>query len=130
MRDMLRAVQKGKNSLGMFIKEGRAFYVLNFKGAHSEIDSHKSLKDLPVTILHKLIFERLLRIDEFEYEMNPELVVEKVANGPFHAAFFLNPTTVQDIRAISQAGEKMPGKATYFYPKLLTGLVFNQMVEP
>lgn len=122
-QEMSKTMQKGKNSLGMFIKDEKTFYVLNFKGAHSEINSHKTLKNLSVTILHKLIFEKLLRVDKFEYEMDPESAVEKVNNGPFQAAFFLNPTKVEDVKEVALAGQRMPPKSTYFYPKLLSGMV-------
>jgi len=120
---MFRFMQKGKHSLGMFIRGEEAFYVLRFKGSSSEINSHPSLKNIDVTILHKLIFEKLLDIDKFEYEMDPELVIEKVNNGSFQVAFFLNPTNVQDVRKVALAGQRMSPKSTYFYPKLLTGMV-------
>jgi uncharacterized protein (DUF1015 family) len=129
-QDIFTSIQKGKYSrnrvvptLGMFIKGEKTFYLLNYKGSGTEINSHKSLKHLDVTILHELIFEKLLRVDKFEYEMNPELAVEKVNNGPFKAAFFLNPTKVQDVKEVALANQRMPPKSTYFYPKLLTGMV-------
>ncbi len=122
-QDIFTPMQKGKHSLGMFIKGEKTFYLLNYKGSGTEINSHKSLKQLDVTILHELIFEKLLRVDKFEYEMDPELATEKVNNGPFKAAFFLSPTKVQDVKEVALAGQRMPPKSTYFYPKLLTGMV-------
>ena len=44
-----------------------------------------------------------------------------------HAAFLMRPTPVEQVRAVAAAGETMPPKSTYFYPKLLTGLVFNPL---
>ena len=44
-----------------------------------------------------------------------------------HAAFIMRPTPVEAVRAVAAAGETMPPKSTYFYPKLLTGLVFNPL---
>ena len=41
-------------------------------------------------------------------------------------SFILNPTKVAEIRDVALAGEKMPQKSTYFYPKLITGLVMNK----
>jgi uncharacterized protein (DUF1015 family) len=122
-QEMFTSMQKGKHSLGMFIKGEKTFYLLNYKGSGTEINSHKSLKHLDVTILHELIFEKLLRVDAFEYEMDSELAVEKVNNGPFKAAFFLNPMKVQDVKEVALAWQRMPPKSTYFYPKLLTGMV-------
>jgi len=121
--DMFKAMQKSKHSFGMFTKGKKAFYVLKFKGSYSKINSHPSLKNIDVTILHKFIFEKLLGINKFEYEMDAELVIKKLKNGPFQAAFFLNPTEVHDVRKVALAGQRMPPKSTYFYPKILTGMV-------
>ena len=49
------------------------------------------------------------------------------AKGSANCAFILNPTRVEEIAAVSAAGEKMPQKSTYFYPKLTTGLVMNKL---
>ncbi|MBE3587635.1 MAG: DUF1015 family protein, partial [Thermoanaerobacteraceae bacterium] len=45
----------------------------------------------------------------------------------YQLAFFLNPTLVEEVTAVAAAGEKMPQKSTYFYPKLITGLVINPL---
>lgn len=123
MQEMLSSIQNSKNSLGMLIKDEKAFCILNFKGALSEINSHESLKKLDVTILHKLVFEKLLGVDKFEYEMDPDLVVDKVKNSRHQTAFFLPPTKIHDVKEVALAGQRMPPKSTYFYPKLLTGMV-------
>ena len=47
--------------------------------------------------------------------------------GEYQAAFLLRPTPVEQVREIAAAGETMPPKSTYFFPKLLTGLVFNPL---
>lgn len=123
MQAMFDAMQNRRQCLGMFLKDKKAFYVLNFKGSLSEIDSHESLKSHGVTILHKFIFEKLFKIDSYQYEMDPGLAVDKVMNEPFQAAFFLNPTRIEDLKNVALAGQRMPPKSTYFYPKLLTGMV-------
>ena len=48
-------------------------------------------------------------------------------DGDVHAAFLMRPTPVEQVRAVADAGETMPPKSTYFFPKLLTGLVFNPL---
>jgi len=45
----------------------------------------------------------------------------------YQAAFILNPPKPEEIMAVSQNGEKMPQKTTYFYPKIITGLVINKI---
>jgi uncharacterized protein (DUF1015 family) len=90
------------------------------------------LRRLSVSVLHSLILEKILgftcREDNIAYIIDEEEAIAGVARGEFTAAFFLNPTRVEEIRDVALAGEKMPGKATYFYPKLLTGLVIYDMV--
>ncbi len=53
--------------------------------------------------------------------------IDSVQSGVSQCAFLLNPTRVQEIRDVAAAGEKMPQKSTYFYPKLITGLVMNKL---
>ena len=48
-------------------------------------------------------------------------------DGDVHAAFLMRPTPVEQVRAVADAGETMPPKSTYFFPKLLTGIVFNPL---
>jgi uncharacterized protein (DUF1015 family) len=83
------------------------------------------LKLLDVTILHELIFGRLLDLhglDFFSYTRNPQEALDAVKHGA-DAAFLMNPPTVEDMRLIALGGEKMPQKSTYYYPKILSGLV-------
>jgi uncharacterized protein (DUF1015 family) len=54
-----------------------------------------------------------------------DLTGQQGSGGRFELAALVMPATVEHIRAISNAGERMPAKSTYFYPKLLSGLVIN-----
>jgi uncharacterized protein (DUF1015 family) len=56
-----------------------------------------------------------------------EEAVARVERGDADAGFFLRPTPVEQVRAVADAGETMPPKSTYFFPKLLTGIVFNPL---
>ena len=47
--------------------------------------------------------------------------------GACSAAFLLNPTRVEQVVAVAEAGDRMPEKSTYFYPKPVTGLVLNPL---
>ncbi len=53
--------------------------------------------------------------------------VGEVDGGRARCAFILNPTKVEEIKDVALDGEKMPQKSTYFYPKLITGLVMNSL---
>ncbi len=55
--------------------------------------------------------------------------VARVERGDADAGLFLRPTPVQQVRDVADAGETMPPKSTYFFPKLLTGIVFNPLAD-
>ncbi len=88
---------------------------------------------LDVTVLHTLLLERVLGIDRenmakqinLRYTRSAAAAVASVQRGESGAAFLLNPTRIAEIRAVAEAGDKMPQKSTYFYPKLKTGLLMN-----
>jgi uncharacterized protein (DUF1015 family) len=52
---------------------------------------------------------------------------EAVADGRADAAFFMRATPVEQVREVAEAGESMPPKSTFFFPKVPTGLVFNPL---
>jgi uncharacterized protein (DUF1015 family) len=83
------------------------------------------LKRLDVSILHGFIFEKLLGLtghDFFGYTRVEQEALDAVEHGA-PAAFLMNPPSVQDMRDVATAGDFMPQKSTYYYPKLLSGLV-------
>ncbi len=90
---------------------------------------------LDVTVLHTLLLEGVLGIDRenmakqinLRYTRSETEAIESVRTGESSAAFLLNATAIEEIRAVAEAGDKMPQKSTYFYPKLKTGLVMNQL---
>ncbi len=53
--------------------------------------------------------------------------IRRIIDGECDAGFLLRPTPVQQVRDVADAGETMPPKSTYFFPKLLTGIVFNPL---
>ncbi|MFN2612966.1 MAG: DUF1015 domain-containing protein [Solirubrobacterales bacterium] len=61
------------------------------------------------------------------YQSSLEGALDKLESKEADAAFFLRPTPIGQVRAVAAAGETMPPKSTYFFPKLLTGLVFNPL---
>lgn len=99
-------------------------------------DASEATQGLDVTILHTLILEKIFGIDKenmakqinLTYTKTFEDAVESVKGGNFQCAFILNPTRVTEIRDVASAGEKMPQKSTYFYPKQITGLVMNELI--
>ncbi len=92
---------------------------------------------LDVSILHSLVLERLFGIDKENMANQKNLTYTKILDEAIKAvddkkancAFILNPTRVSEIRDVALASEKMPQKSTYFYPKLITGLVMNKFID-
>lgn len=88
---------------------------------------------LDVAILHSLILEPCFGIDRenmargenLRYTRDAAEAIAEVDAGRAQAAFIINPTRVRQIKDVALAGDKMPQKSTYFYPKILTGLLFN-----
>jgi uncharacterized protein (DUF1015 family) len=83
------------------------------------------LKRLDVSVLHGFIFAKLLGLtghDFFGYTRIEQEALDAVEHGA-PAAFLMNPPSVQDMRDVATAGDFMPQKSTYYYPKLLSGLV-------
>lgn len=122
----IRKGLSGKNRVfGFFQKGNDTWHILKYKGGNlSEI--HPELREIDVIILHELVLKKILHTSDIGYEMNVEKALEKVNSGEFRAAFFLNPTRVQDVEKSALSSVRMPPKSTYFYPKLLTGLVINK----
>ena len=63
------------------------------------------------------------------YTRDQAEAIEWVNTNKANCCFIMNPTRVSEISAVATAGEKMPQKSTYFYPKLITGLVMNKFGE-
>ncbi|MCH8055619.1 MAG: DUF1015 family protein, partial [Deltaproteobacteria bacterium] len=61
------------------------------------------------------------------YLQDEEKVLKAVDKEDYQAAFILNPPRPEEILTIALGGEKMPQKSTYFFPKLITGLVINKI---
>jgi uncharacterized protein (DUF1015 family) len=86
---------------------------------------------LDVTVLHELLIQRVMEISEeaverkenIEYLRDPQMGYDAVDEGEAEFLFILNPTRMEQVRACTAAGEKMPQKSTDFYPKVVSGLV-------
>ena len=61
------------------------------------------------------------------YTPRLEEAVAAVDDGLAEAAFLLRPPTIEQVAAVARSGGTMPQKSTYFYPKLLTGLLFHPL---
>ena len=97
-----------------------------------ETDHSADWKRLDVTVLQELILRPVFGICPDEPATLDRLAFEKDAHAALartdvDAAFVLAPTRMDQMRAVALAGETMPQKSTYFYPKLLSGLLFRAL---
>jgi len=96
-------------------------------------DQSKTWRTLDVSILHKIILEHFMGInqenieDHVRYTRVDEEAIKFVDEGKFDLSFLMNATKIDELKAIADVGEHMPQKSTYFLPKMLSGLVMYKM---
>lgn len=103
-----------------------------------EGDASPAWKSLSVTVLHRIILERAIGMDRqtqddgehIVYTKDPVEALERLRQGEFSLVCIPNAPSTDVIRQVADAGEAMPHKSTYFYPKLLTGLVLADLTLP
>jgi uncharacterized protein (DUF1015 family) len=86
-----------------------------------------------VAVVNSLIFEMLLGLDSqaladqepCKYTSQISDAVAAVSQGDARLAFLLNPTRIEQVQEVATAGLTMPRKSTYFYPKVMTGLILS-----
>ena len=97
----------------------------------------REVRDLDLAALHVAVLGDRLGIGPDEVAAGTRLAYtrseadarERVARGEATAAILVRPTRLEQLAAVAGAGDVMPQKSTYFYPKLLTGMVFNPLED-
>ena len=97
----------------------------------------RDLQNLDVMQLHAIIFREIFKIDTrkkecqnfIDYKVNANEAISSVDTGNYDIAFFMNPTPIEEVRRLAGMGIRLPQKATFFYPKLLSGLVLNKFEQ-
>ncbi|MDD5077689.1 MAG: DUF1015 domain-containing protein, partial [Candidatus Omnitrophica bacterium] len=97
-------------------------------------DKPRDYRLLDVAILNYLVFKNILKLDldnlsGVTYSQDPCELIGEADKDPLKAVFFLNPVKIQQIIDIALGGNKMPPKSTFFYPKVLSGLLVNKFNE-
>ncbi len=138
LSEMEKALSEGEDGKTYALYTGgEDFLLMKFKEESKRIIDNRSeaYSDLDVSILHSFVLENALGIDKenmanqinLRYTRSLEEAIASVQDGRATAAFLINATKVSQIKAVALAGDKMPQKSTYFYPKLKTGLVMNML---
>ena len=124
------------NIFGLYFQD--KYLILIPKDVHSlrgliTEDKSDYWKELDVSVLQYAVFDKILGIDKEEGNITFVKTfeeAEKITKDKSHvAAFLLNATRVEQLKAVAELGEMMPQKSTYFYPKLLSGLVINKFED-
>lgn len=119
-----------RGTFGIYLGKGEGF-ILKIRD-YGKIDQNlpaeipKVVKALDVTVLHEFIFKILeLKLDGIIYTHDFKTAVD-LSEQSDKVAFLLNPPSVLDVKNVSLSGMAMPQKSTYFYPKLLSGIVMRK----
>ncbi|MDY6950163.1 MAG: DUF1015 domain-containing protein [Thermodesulfobacteriota bacterium] len=131
----------GRGVMGAVVRGHRAGYVLRPKtGVMDQLhngDIPGPLRKLDVTIATKLLLEKVLGFEEAAldderrilYTSRTQKAFDAIRTGTCDVALILNPTKLSEVEETSQAGLIMPRKSTYFFPKVLSGLVMNKLSD-
>jgi uncharacterized protein (DUF1015 family) len=126
--------QESHHAFGLVLAASPRYVLLRWRGKtaiHGKPGEPPMVAQLDVSMLHTLILGRMLGLTEemqaqkihLDYVRNASEAVAAVAGGTGQAAFLMNPPKMEQVRLVAEAGFTMPQKSTYFYPKLLSGLV-------
>ncbi len=126
------------------LKEENAFTVIQFPEEPNfvlikdadDLSKSSPLEKLAVYRLHERILKPIAELTQDQINAKSNLLYphtlseldEMLSDHEYNAAFILNPTTSEEVIDVTSSGEFMPQKSTYFYPKLLSGLVFYELV--
>lgn len=132
--------QRKETAIGFSCKGAREACVLTAKRdrVHAWLEEKglpAPLRTLDVVVLDQIVLRNLMELsDEFlANERNISFMhdfsagCEAVKSGKYDAGFFINPTRIEQVREVASAGLIMPHKSTYFYPKVISGLVINPL---
>ncbi len=118
-------------AFGLARRGASAYLLLDLRSSHRPGSTVPAQDRLDVSILQNRVLNKLCPSETDQesifYTKDDDEALDLVSQGTAEAALLLNPTKVEEIRAVAAAGERMPHKSTYFYPKPLTGLVMNVM---
>jgi uncharacterized protein (DUF1015 family) len=130
----IESLRSGGQALPMFglaLNNDPQYYLLTLKAAHRPSTTTSPRDRLDVSLLQQHVVATLCPTQAEQeamlYSKDDHEALNWVRQGTGTAALLLNPTKVAEVQAVASAGERMPHKSTYFFPKPLTGFVMNVM---
>lgn len=129
--DQLRARGKSAPMFGLSLRGTDRYLLLTLRPSHRPSPSTSPRDRLDVSLLQQHVVTTLCptqqQLEAIRYTKDDHEALDWVGQGTGEAALLLNATKVSEVQAVASAGERMPHKSTYFFPKPLTGLVINVM---
>jgi len=131
--------EAGEHAMGLYESSTGKLFIANTPGDDPLADSHAGQSDawrkLDVAVLQHLIVKGLLEPnfcaagEAVAWKFPHELAELKrlCDSGQYQVGVVMQPTPLGAVREVSEAGELMPQKSTFFYPKLATGLAVNPL---
>jgi uncharacterized protein (DUF1015 family) len=125
-----------QGTIGFFTQQDQRWIVARItpagerRMAEVAADHSNDWRDLGVALLHRLVIENLLGARDLPkptYVHLVQEVVDELESEVYPLAALVMPATLDHIESVSKTFERMPAKSTYFYPKLLSGLVINPL---
>jgi len=138
IRKALDSACEGDIVFYVYLGQGRGYFIkIKEKSTILPLladDESQELQVLDVAQLHTLVLKGILKIDTknpsnqkyVTYKVDMTEALNRVDSGEFDLAFFMNATRIDQVRNLAEKGIRLPQKATFFYPKLLSGLVINK----
>jgi uncharacterized protein (DUF1015 family) len=129
----------GPLELGYVVAQDERAFRLTLKDqaiADAALSGHsEAYRHLDTGVLETLLLKGALGLSDDDishfnglfYARDTAEAIAKVRSGEYDAAFLMRATPVSQVRDVAAEGENMPPKSTYFFPKLLTGLLFNPL---
>ena len=138
LKSMLEEKGRSTSAIGFRCHGEKDCYLFSLKeGVRDDMgeDLHTSLKKLDVLVLSRFIFQKSLGFSKedlddeqiFHYQSDMVEALSLVDSGSYQMAFLLNSTKMEHVKEVTGNALIMPRKSTYFFPKVLTGLVFNKI---
>ncbi len=125
----LSAAMLARGAMGLVDPDGLALLELRLDVVAGDLEQlPEPLRDVDSARL-EAAFARIGPPESLDFHPDPLVVAAAVAKGTAEAGVLLRPVSVRQIQAVAEAGERMPEKTTYFWPKPLTGLVFRKLTE-
>ena len=131
--EALRTRGRSGHVFGLAVRHDSHYCLLQLRPTHQPAATESPRNRLDVSILQERVVGKLCPTAKEQeamlYTKDDHEALNWVLDGTGTAALLLNPTKVSEVQAVASAGERMPHKSTYVFPKPLTGLVINVMEE-